>query len=335
MFSNRGDPSIAIPSGVVQSLLEEADADVLLLYDCCHSASVPTCHLQLARGGVTEAISACGFGDVAAEVDEHSFTKALTHVLVLASKQPSFTIGELHCRVLSHLKCWAAPLARDPHGNHTDCLEPQRRKTPVYSILSETKPRRSIVLGPLPSSTNQSSNNNRNSPGPSIAESVMSTLSMARIESGPKKMKSTFVESDKSANILVIARVDHADLDPEEWANWIREMPLDGKDVHVEGRWDSFSTLVPLRRQAAASNLLPQNHGVNFVGVATSENLTTTQGKRLSKGISSYQNPPHFLGRGSPSNRRQGPSSPKAGTTYVYYWIWCCVSSLWSFLILC
>ena len=145
--SNRSNPSIAVPSGGVQSLLEEADADVLLLYDCCHSASAPTCHLSLARGGVTESIAACGFGDVAAEVDEHSFTKALTKALALTSKQPPFTGGDLHARISSQLKCWSAPLARDQNGNPTDRLEPQRRKTPIYSILSETK----HTLRPSPS----------------------------------------------------------------------------------------------------------------------------------------------------------------------------------------
>ena len=38
---NRENPSPTIPSGGIQSMLEEADADVLMLFDCCHSATVP------------------------------------------------------------------------------------------------------------------------------------------------------------------------------------------------------------------------------------------------------------------------------------------------------
>lgn len=294
---NRDDPSIAVPSGGVQSLLEEADADVLLLYDCCHSASAPTCHLQVAKGGRTESIAACGFGEVAAEVDDHSFTKALTHTLVLASKQPPFTVGELHARILSQLKCWSAPLARDQDGNHTDRLEPQRRKTPIYSILSETKPRRSIVLGPLPPPTHQLQNNESDSPGSSSAGSTTSTPSSSSGESLSKKRKVTCDESDKCAQVLVIARVDHADLNTEEWANWIREMPSDGKEVHVEGRWDSFSTLLLLRMPVPVWNLLPDSPAYDFVGFVTSKNWATVQGTRLFESASAYQK--SDAGRGS------------------------------------
>jgi hypothetical protein len=56
---NRRDPSAQFPSGGIQSLLEEADSDVVLLYDTCHSAAVPTCGSS--QGGVTEVIAACGY----------------------------------------------------------------------------------------------------------------------------------------------------------------------------------------------------------------------------------------------------------------------------------
>ena len=84
-------------------------------------------------------------------------------------------------------------------------------------------------------------------------------------------------------------RVGSTSLDKEEWVNWIREMPSDGKDVHVEGRWDSFSTLVLLRMQVAVWNLLPDNQAYDFVGFVASENLVTVQGERLSEDTYSYQ----------------------------------------------
>jgi hypothetical protein len=136
-------------------MLEEADADVLLLLDCCHSAAVPTTDCQQRTGGVVEVIAACGYETIAAEVDQHSFTKALTDILAMASKGLPFSIGELHSRVLSRLKCWTPQLATDGDGNYIEnaegrlLYERQPRRTPIYSILCETRPRRSIVLGSL------------------------------------------------------------------------------------------------------------------------------------------------------------------------------------------
>jgi hypothetical protein len=289
---NRDDPSVALPSGGIQSLLEEADADVLLLYDCCHSASVPACKLPLAKGGVTEVIAACGYEELAAEVDEHSFTKALTHTLVVASKQSPFSVGELHSRIMSKLKCWSPQLARDANGNYLEtrdgrlAYERQPRKTPIHTVLSETKPRRSIVLGSLPS---QDALNDSSNPIPSSGESATTTPSSSSCESPSKKRKLTSEESAKSPQVLISIRVESTSLNKEEWVNWIREMPSDGKDVHVEGRWDSFSTLVLLRMPVAVWNLLPDNQAYDFVGFVTSKNLATAQEERLSEDTYFYQ----------------------------------------------
>lgn len=97
----REDLSISVPSGGIQSILEDADADVILLLDCCHSAAVTTKDSLQGTGGVTEVIAACGYETRAAEVDQHSFTKSLTEVLAVASKGPPFSVGELHSWVLA------------------------------------------------------------------------------------------------------------------------------------------------------------------------------------------------------------------------------------------
>jgi hypothetical protein len=132
-------------------LVEESDSDVLLLYDCCHSAVsgiVPTGGSRLGKGWVIEVIATCGFEAVAAEVDEHSFTRAVTHTLIVLSRDKPFSVAQLHARTLSKLKCWSPELKRRLDGEYV--YERQLRRTPIYSILSETKPRRSIELGPLP-----------------------------------------------------------------------------------------------------------------------------------------------------------------------------------------
>lgn len=295
LISNRDDPSIAIPSGVIQAPLEEADADVLLLYDCCHSASVPICKIQLGRGGVTEVIAACGYESIAAEADEHSFTKALIHTLVVASKSLPFSVGEFHSRILSRLKCWTPNLARDVDRNYLEnrdghlLYEKQPRKSPIYSILSETKPRRSIVLGRLPVPSSGFLRYESSSPSYSSGNPTTSTPSVSSGDHLSKKRKATCDEGSKYAQVLVSIRVDHANLSRDEWVNWIREMPSDGKDVHVEGRWDSFSTLVLLRMPVAIWNLLPDSPAYDFVGFVTSENLLQVEEAPLLTSVSAPQ----------------------------------------------
>jgi hypothetical protein len=139
---NRFDPSISLPSGRIQALLEEADSDVLLLYDCCHPVTVPTSR----RGGVTEVIAAYGYGHVTPEVDEQCFTKTLISTLINASEESPFSVGWLHAQILNKLKCWSPALTKRSGHVH----EHQRHMAPVYSILSEIRPHRSIVLRPLP-----------------------------------------------------------------------------------------------------------------------------------------------------------------------------------------
>lgn len=86
-------------------MLEEADSDVLLLLDSCHSATITTNDSFQAESGVTEVIAACAFESIAAGVNEHSFTKTLTDILAIASKGPPFSVSELHARIFARLMC--------------------------------------------------------------------------------------------------------------------------------------------------------------------------------------------------------------------------------------
>jgi hypothetical protein len=53
------------------------------------------------------------------------------------------------------LKCWMPSFVKDNNGKFKEDLagrleyERQPRRTPIYSILCETEPRRSIILAPL------------------------------------------------------------------------------------------------------------------------------------------------------------------------------------------
>jgi hypothetical protein len=80
----------------VQSLLEEAEGDVLILLDYCHSTATAGIALYTSINGVKEVISACGYESTALAVEAHSFTKALAEVLTFASEDLPITVGEIH-----------------------------------------------------------------------------------------------------------------------------------------------------------------------------------------------------------------------------------------------
>lgn len=136
-------------------MFEEANADVLLLYDCCYSAAVPVTG-SAPKKHVVEVIAACGFETIAPLVDKHSFSKALTEILALRLESGPFSVGDLHARVVSKLKCWAPDLLTDSKGKFVEnqdgrpLYEHQPRRTPIYTIVCETVPRRSILLAPMP-----------------------------------------------------------------------------------------------------------------------------------------------------------------------------------------
>jgi hypothetical protein len=277
---NRDNPSIAVPSGGIQSMLEEADADVLLLLDCCHSAAVPTTDCQQRTGGVVEVIAACGYETVAAEVDQHSFTKALTDILAMASKGRPFSVGELHSRVLSRLKCWTPQLATDGEGKYIEnadgrlLYERQPRRTPIYSILCETMPRRSIVLGPLSDLSSCSSSDYDQETLSSNTSSTTSPPLSGSDEECDSPSESNHLTAERCGvhhpQVLLAIRLDEDRFDLQAWIEWVRNAPPDAKDIRVEGTYDSFSTLVLLRMPVTTWNLLPDNPAYSFVGFVTS-----------------------------------------------------------------
>ncbi|KAH8776221.1 hypothetical protein BGZ57DRAFT_953345 [Hyaloscypha finlandica] len=280
-FPNRQNTLTTVPSSGIQTLLEEADSDVLLLYDCCHSAAITTTGCFQGNKGVKEVIAACGYETIAPEVDKHSFTNALVETLALASKGPPFSVGELHSRVLSRLKCWTASLLYDKYGKILEtpdgnlAYEHQPRRTPIYSILRESKSRRSIVLAPLTPAQPTRVDEPRASPN--ITEAVASPdpgLDGKTVPSKKsKKRKRPAAEEPKWPQIVLSVRLDEAELDRSTWREWIRALPAEGKDIKIEGVYKSFSMLLLIRMPVSVWNLLPKNEAYSFVGYVTSENL--------------------------------------------------------------
>jgi hypothetical protein len=258
-------------------MLEESDADVLLLLDCCYSAALPTTGSHRRSGGTVEVIAACGHDAIAAEVDEHSFTRALISELAMSSESLPFSIGVLHSRVFSRLKCLVDELATDEEGKYVKngdgrlIYKRQPRKTPIHSIICETIPRRSIILGPLPTlSSSSSPASDLSTPGSSATS--LPPLDTSNGNARKKRKRSVEDSEGKHPQVLVAVRLDDAKVEFRAWIDWIRSAPPEARDIRIEGVYDSLSTLVLLRMPVALWNLLPENPAYSFVAFVTSRN---------------------------------------------------------------
>ena len=248
-------------------MFEEADADVVLLYDCCNSAATTASSSFRGNKGVTEAISACGYETSAPEVGEHSFSNALTEILAATCKGPPFSIAELHSRVLNRLKCWAPCLVKDGDGkfkqDHAGRLqiECQPRRTPIYSILCESEPRRSVLLSPLRRSNH------------SLATPETTSESHLLFEGSRRRGKQHLQKGIECPQILLTVRLEEDALDVQSWKEFLRQLPAEGKDIKIEGLYRSFSTLLLLRLPVTIWDLLPDHPAYGFVGFVSGENV--------------------------------------------------------------
>jgi hypothetical protein len=294
--TNRTDKpnSPTLPSAGVQQLLEEVEADVLLLYDCCHS-SHPAVNVSGQK--VTEVIAACGFETQAPVVGPHSFTNALIQELEQAFNGPPLSVAELHGRIIGSLKNWKPDLLRDKQGNvWTDetgrtRYECHKRRTPIHCFLSNETPYRSIMLAPLPSKLSHDAlagiqstapaKSSSSSSGNFCPSSQDSQVSMSTAPTGV----SDSGETSKALQVLLAVRLeedyfpetDDGKLNTEEkvhvWSEWLRHIPQGVESIKIQGVYKSYSTLVLLSMPVVVWDLLPKNAAYSFVGFVKPVNL--------------------------------------------------------------
>ncbi|PVH71184.1 hypothetical protein DL98DRAFT_660783 [Cadophora sp. DSE1049] len=290
-IANRQVDSPSLPSGGIQSMFEEADADVLLLYDCCNSAATAASSSNQRQKGVTEVIAACGYETIAPEVGEHSFSNALAEVLAAASKGKPFSVAELHTRILTRLKCWTPSFVKDDNGKRREdhagrlLFERQPRRTPIYSIICETEPRRSIILAPLKLNVKEGEDLS-STPTRNETRSTRNTVGrwspgMSSSSNEPaRKRKRPTDEANEYPQVLLAIRLDKHELDIEAWKECLlRQLPPEAKDIKIEGIFGSFSTLLLLRVPLEIWDLLPEHRAYSFVGFVTTENMVDRESK--------------------------------------------------------
>ncbi|KAI4259984.1 MAG: hypothetical protein L6R42_004264 [Xanthoria sp. 1 TBL-2021] len=259
----------------IQTMLEEADCDVLILLDCCAAASSADGHSK----GTTEIIAACGFEAFAPGVGEHSFTRSLIEELRWYAQRPGpISISFLHNKVLARAKkSWNPRYATD--GNY------ERRRTPIYIHLADRSNQRCIELTPLlhtsqhlgPGPSQESSTTQFSTPLTSASVDVdMSDYH----ESSQSSLDEVFPDPNfVSPKVLItIALQEEQTFHTRDWITWLEAFPAVAKSIHIESVYQSDSTFLLLLLPVAMWDLLPRDPAISFVAFVRSRNLKQPDG---------------------------------------------------------
>ncbi|KAL8706246.1 MAG: hypothetical protein Q9201_000683 [Fulgogasparrea decipioides] len=260
----------------VQTMLEEAECDVLVLLDCCAAASSG----GNTGKGVTKVIAACGFEAFAPGVGQHSFTSSLTEELkYLGQSKSSFTTAFLHNKVLARLKkSWIPRYANDENR--------ERRRTPIYIHLADGGKQRCIELGSMrhsarsPVLSNPRSESSTQPLVPSTSSSNSEDIDMLGLD----QVSQTSLNEDRLGPefalpqvLISVALEGEQLLHTNDWLDWLGSFPAVARSVHVEGVYRSHPTLLHLSLPVALWDAIPNNPAISFVSFVKTPNLAKSQ----------------------------------------------------------
>ena len=278
-FSTSAEDSATLPWYGLQTSLEQADSDVLVLLDCCAAASCT----GGSGNGITEVIAACGFETWAPGVGEHSFTRSLISTLEdWEDRHPPLSGAVLHSEILSRIKYWNPKY--DNVTQHQRRAGAERRKTPIHITVSNQDNERSIVLSPVKTPPELSSEPSTSLISPRrLTPEVASASSADSAALTPSPLSDshhdTFKEvcgqpKDHCPTVLItLALEDDQRLSTRGWAKWLQSAPGLIKYGHVQGIFKSNSILVLLTLPVAIWDLLPNDPAVKFISFVRSWEL--------------------------------------------------------------
>ncbi|KAL8949947.1 MAG: hypothetical protein Q9222_003979 [Ikaeria aurantiellina] len=257
----------------IQTMLEEAECDSLILLDCCAAGSSGGNHGK----GVTEVIAACGFESYAPGVGEHSFTTSLIAELKYLSRRHSvLTTALLHNKVLARVKkSW------NPRYDSTDNNTQERRRTPIHIHLSDNARHRCIELPPRlapPTTTGRfepltGTSSESSAPSTSISDDT-DTQSLDNISPGSSISEVWLDPQFQLPKVVIsIALQEDQRLAVAEWMEWLMSIPALTARANIEGVYKSDSTLILLSLPVAMWDALPPNPAMKFIAYIRSSNM--------------------------------------------------------------
>ncbi|KAH8753396.1 hypothetical protein BGZ57DRAFT_773945 [Hyaloscypha finlandica] len=271
----------------IQTVLEEALCDVLILLDCCASGVANTCE----GNGVNEVISACAYNAIANGVGAYSFTSALVIELTRLSKKTLFSVGELYRNIFIRTQ------SRMPEDMPEEGREAERHPAPIHLILTQdSQAARSILLSVRAQPSYGIQRALGADDGYENSQSLLSNKKSGKAaddvsEPGPflpsqlERIPGKHVSIPRAARVPRLAfairlrdtfrpgeQLQHLFLD------WLRNMPVIAEEVQIEAGFDSFSTLLIVSLPIAISSYLPRNDAVISLGPITSMNKIPCDG---------------------------------------------------------
>ena len=263
------------------------------MLDCCAAASSATG----AGSGITEMIAACGFETEAPSVGEHSFTRSLIEELKYLRRTAPFSTALLHNTVLARVKYW-----KPRYG--ISASDQERRRTPIYVVLSNETKQRSIEISPIQACSSAMDWSHSLSQQPVLqddsvsSQSVDEENSLRPSQSSKSPLDEVWPDSDfRCPKVLIsVALEEDQWLSTQPWEDWLRSIPGLVRFVNVEGVYGSDSTLLLLSMPVAVWNLIPAAPAMAFIGFSRTDNLM----KPAPHGRFEWQDP-HPMSMPSPS----------------------------------
>ncbi|KAL8668875.1 MAG: hypothetical protein Q9168_006507 [Polycauliona sp. 1 TL-2023] len=262
-LSNQRPGAATLQWSSIQTMLEEAECDVLILLDCCAAASSGGNHGK----GVTEVIAACGFEAFAPGVGEHSFTRSLINELKYLSRRcDAITTALLHNKVLARIKKSWYPRYSDNGSSE------ERRRTPIHIHLSDDTSHRCIKLGSLQPLRTLHSSSSSSAPSTSASEDVEMTGSEGTSQSSLGEVWPD-VKFESPKVLVTVNLQEDQHLHTESWLEWLKSVPALANFVQVEGVFKSDSTLLLLTLPVALWDSIPKDPAVTFTAFVRSHNI--------------------------------------------------------------
>ena len=233
----------------MQSQFDESQSDILLLLDCCAAGSSSA---STFGSSVREVIAACGFETWAPGVGRHSFTASLIKELQYLAIESPFSAAELHTMILQRaMRGYNPRYEQDPRYEFIE-----KRKTPLHILLSRSVEYGSIELSPIvrEGEAEQQSAITRTT---EIAHRSMPQF--------PNALISVSLRISSGQNLGLSVK--------EELIEWLKNVPILANSVHVEGIFESESTLLLLSLPVPVWDLLSEDPAVSFVGFVRSGDL--------------------------------------------------------------
>lgn len=274
----------------IQHALEEAESDILLLYDCCASGTANT---DIGRG-VTELIAACGFNTSANPVEPDSFTRALITELGLMSHMPAFTVGMLYNKLLCRTQNWM-PLGREMQKPPLHVVLTQNRKLPQsiqLSPLRVSEDAHDEKHSPPSDDKNQADDQEPEDDSANLGDVNLSsypalsstTSSLSSIRSNTLTRSSTSSsfatqESDRETypRIAITIRLKEtltlSDFSLDIFSDWVRLMPVLAEHVKIEAGFASCSTLLVISLPIPVWCYLGEDPAISALGFMKSSIL--------------------------------------------------------------